>query len=93
MTSTEIRVEDAGLPGECGIRAIDGSTTVSIAKVTVEHVNVHEGGQAIVGNVQGGGMQTKLENQLHALGYAPGQTLRSTNAEREALPVAGDGKR
>ncbi len=24
-------------------------------KVTVEHVNVHEGGQAIVGNVQGGG--------------------------------------
>src|SRR6201982_3218746 len=28
-------------------------------KVTVEHVHVHEGGQAIVGNVEGGGMQTK----------------------------------
>jgi hypothetical protein len=62
-------------------------------KVTVEHVHVHEGGQAIVGNVEGGGVRTKLENQPHALGYAPGQTLRSENAEREAVPVTGDGKR
>ncbi len=28
-------------------------------KMTVEHVHVHEGGQAIVGNVQGGGGQRK----------------------------------
>src|SRR5439155_3943370 len=62
-------------------------------KVTVEHVHVHEGGQAIVGNVEGGGMRTKSEKQPHALGYAPGQTLRSTNTEREALPIASDGKR
>jgi hypothetical protein len=62
-------------------------------KVTVEHVHVHEGGQAIVGNMEGGGMRTKSENQPHALGYAPGETLRSTNAEREAVPVASDGKR
>src|SRR3979409_2528232 len=62
-------------------------------KVTVEHVHVHEGGQAIVGNVEGGGLRTKSENQTHALGYAPGQTLRSENTEREALPVAGDGER
>jgi hypothetical protein len=60
-------------------------------KVTVEHVHVHEGGQAIVGNVEGGGRRVKTENQPHALGYAPGQTLRSTNAEREALPLARDG--
>jgi hypothetical protein len=32
-------------------------------------------------------------NQHHALGYAPGETLRSENAEREAVPVAGDGER
>jgi hypothetical protein len=38
-------------------------------------------------------MRTKSENQPHALGYAPGQTLRSENTEREALPVAGDGER
>lgn len=62
-------------------------------KVTVEHVHVHSGGQAIVGNVEGGGVQTKSENQPHALGYAPGETLRSENAEREVLRLAGDGER
>jgi hypothetical protein len=62
-------------------------------KVTVEHVHVHEGGQAIVGNVEGGGMRTKSENQPHALGYAPGETLRSADAERQAVPVAGDAER
>jgi hypothetical protein len=62
-------------------------------KVTVEHVHVHEGGQAIVGSVEGGGMRTKSENQPHALGYAPGETVRSENAEWETVPVAGDGKR
>jgi hypothetical protein len=62
-------------------------------KVTVEHVHVHNGGQAIVGNVEGGGMRTKTENQPHALGYAPGETLRSENTEREAVPVAGNAER
>jgi hypothetical protein len=62
-------------------------------KVTVEHVHVHEGGQAIVGNVEGGGIRTKSENQPHAITHAPGETLRSTNTEREAVPVAGNGKR
>jgi hypothetical protein len=38
-------------------------------RVTVEHVHVHEGGQAIVGNVAGGGVRTKSENHPHALGY------------------------
>jgi hypothetical protein len=61
--------------------------------VTVEHVHVHEGGQAIVGNVEGGGMRIKSENQPYALGFAPGQTLRSENTKREAMPVAGDAKR
>ena len=62
-------------------------------KVTVEHVHVHvhDGGQAIVGNVEGGGVRTKSENQPHALGYAPGQTLRSENTEREAVQVSRDG--
>jgi hypothetical protein len=62
-------------------------------KVTVEHVHVHEGGQAIVGNVEGGGIRTKSENQPHAITHAPGQEMRSSNTEREAVPVAGDGKR
>jgi len=36
-------------------------------KMTVEHVHVHAGGQAIVGNVAGGGgVQQKTEEQPHA---------------------------
>ncbi len=64
-------------------------------KVTVEHVHVHDGGQAIVGNIEGvgGGVPTKLEDQPHVLGYAPGQTLRCANAEREAMPVSCDAER
>jgi hypothetical protein len=43
-------------------------------KVTVEHVHVYEGGQAIVGNVEhpGGRSNAKLEDQPHALAHTPG---------------------
>ena len=45
-------------------------------KMTVQHVHVAEGGQAIVGNVnapaEGGGAREKSGEQPHALGYAPG---------------------
>jgi hypothetical protein len=63
-------------------------------KVTVEHVHVHEGAQAIVGNVAspGGGDQRKSEDQPHALAHAPGQTMPSTDAARERVPVASDEK-
>ena len=64
-------------------------------KVTVEHVHVHEGGQAIVGNVEsrGGGFAPKSKDQPHALTYAPGATMPSTDPPREPVPVAGDGER
>lgn len=63
-------------------------------KVTVEHVHVHEGGQAIVGNVarQGGGSASKTEDQPHAkhLVHASGAAMPSqVETERKALPVAG----
>ena len=61
--------------------------------MTVEHVHVHEGGQAIVGNVEGGGMCAKSKDQPHALTHAPGETMRGEHTKREAMPVAGDGKR
>ena len=63
-------------------------------KMTIEHVTVHAGGQAVVGMVEGtGGDRNKLENQSHAkqITHAPGQTLWSENAERQAVPVARDG--
>jgi hypothetical protein len=66
-------------------------------KVTVEHVHIHTGGQAIVGSVsQSGGGRDNDENrgQPHspenagAITFASGTTLPSANEAREAMPVA-----
>ena len=64
-------------------------------KVTVEHVHVHEGGQAIVGTVQtrGGGFAPTSKDQPHALAYAQGATMRSADTTREPVPVASDAER
>jgi len=65
-------------------------------KVTVEHVHVHEGGQAIVGNVTpGGGTPVKPDDQPHAkqLTYAPGTPMPSTDTTRDAVPIARDEER
>ena len=63
-------------------------------KMTVEHVHVHDGGQAIVGQVaQGGGATEKDKGQSHAIGYAPGETLRSEDKKKDAVPVTSDAKR
>jgi len=64
-------------------------------KVTVEHVHVHQGGQAIVGNVEspGGGFAPKSKEQPHALAHAPGTPLPCPDATREPVPVASDAER
>ncbi len=64
-------------------------------KVTVEHVHVHEGGQAIVGNVEtpGGGFASKSKEQPHALAHAPGTPMPSADTAREPVPVARDEER
>jgi hypothetical protein len=66
-------------------------------KVTVEHVHVHEGGQAVVGVVEnpGRGSQRKSLDQCDAkqIAYAPQPTMRSTDTEREPVPVSGDAER
>jgi hypothetical protein len=64
-------------------------------KVTVEHIHIHDGGQAIVGTVEapGGGDTTKTKDQPHALGYAPGTKMPSTDTPPVPLPVACDEKR
>ena len=46
-------------------------------KVTVEHVHVHEGGQAMVGNVESRGEDSHRDRQQsHAIAYAPGAEMR-----------------
>ena len=70
-------------------------------KMTVEHVHVHAGGQAIVGAVTGGGgVQQKTEEQPHAKQiesqsstYSPMPPLSCANKEREPVPVTRDAKR
>src|SRR6516164_5946586 len=61
-------------------------------KVTVEHVHVHAGGQALVGVVEppGGGDRAKSEDQPHAkqIAHAPQPEMRRADAEREPVPVA-----
>jgi hypothetical protein len=61
-------------------------------KVTVEHVHVHSGGQAIVGTVTapGGRDRQKIEEQPHApaITHQPGTPVRSSDPEREAVSVA-----
>jgi len=65
-------------------------------KVTVEHVHVHSGGQAIVGTVESPALaNTSPERQQNAkqIAHAPQPAMRSPNAEREPVPVAGDAER
>jgi hypothetical protein len=66
-------------------------------KVTVEHVHVHEGGQAIVGNVgtTGGGTPVKSEDQPHAkqVAYAPGIPMPGADTTRDAVPITCDEER
>jgi hypothetical protein len=66
-------------------------------KVTVEHVHVHSGGQAVVGMIgaPGGGVAPKLEDQPDAkqIAYAPQPPMSSADKAREPVPVARDAKR
>ena len=66
-------------------------------KVTVEHVHVDSGGQAIVGTVERlpSTNSSRSENQHDArqITHAPQPAMRSPNAEREAVPVARDAER
>src|SRR4051794_41564615 len=61
-------------------------------RVTVEHVHVHHGGQAIVGAVtQGGGSRREIKDQPHAaITQEPDQRLPSEiETVREAVPSPG----
>jgi hypothetical protein len=71
--------------------------------VTVKHVHVHAGGQAVVGNVshRGGRGVTKNDQRAYERGRENPSTraiserpsVRSANQKRKALPVTSDEKR
>jgi hypothetical protein len=66
-------------------------------KVTVEHVHVHSGGQAVVGMVEapGGGDRAKSEEQPYAKQMADAlePAMRSSDAVRAPVPIAGNAER
>jgi hypothetical protein len=61
-------------------------------RITVEHVNVHAGGQAIVGAVTpGGGSSRQSEEQTRAtreITHEPGIPMRSPDPQWETMPIA-----
>jgi hypothetical protein len=61
-------------------------------KVTVEHVTVNAGGQAVAA---GGGVANGNQRQPHAkaLSHAPQSPLWGENPEREPVPVTGNAER
>jgi hypothetical protein len=65
-------------------------------KVTVEHVHVHSGGQAIVGTVERSNPVRPTRSEDHdarQVTHARQSAMRSQNAERELVPSAGDAER
>jgi hypothetical protein len=65
-------------------------------KISVEHVHVHAGGQAIVGAVEAGadvasGNQRRPD--ARAITHAPVAPLWREDQKREVVPVAGDAER
>ena len=79
------------------MEALDKHRGKGQQKVTVEHVHVHQGGQAIVGNVQtGAGVQPKSEEQPDAktITHAPEPEMRSAfEAVGETVPQRRDEER
>lgn len=61
-------------------------------RVTVEHVHIHAGGQAVVGVVTPGG-STIQSDQGHAIANSSQPALRREDEERDLLPTASHAER
>jgi hypothetical protein len=66
-------------------------------RITVEHVNVHAGGQAIVGAVTpGDGSSRQSEEQTRAtreITHEPGIPMRSPDPQWETMPIAAGARK
>ena len=60
-------------------------------KVIVEHVHVHAGGQAMVGNIESSRDRSlPSEEKMSAIAYAPEPTLSGPDQTPDPLPVASN---
>jgi len=79
------------------LEALNRHRGKSQQKVTVEHVHVHAGGQAVVGTIErpGGGDRLKSEEQPHAkqIAHAPQSSVRSADKTREPVQVTSNAER
>src|SRR5947199_7256329 len=66
-------------------------------KVTVEHVHVHSGGQAIVGSVESPALGNSSKSAGHhnakQIAHASQPAMRSPNSKPEAVQIASDAER
>jgi hypothetical protein len=66
-------------------------------KVTVEHVHVHSGGQAIVGTVESptpvNSSRYQSQHNAKQITHTPEPAMRSPDKKRQPVPVAGDAER
>jgi len=66
-------------------------------KVTVEHVHVHQGGQAIVGAVNSEGRGSKKAERrpdaVRGIAYESSTPLWSPDPQREPMPIAGNARK
>lgn len=78
------------------VDALDKHRGKGQQKVTVEHVHVYAGGQAVVGTIEhaGGGGHQKMEEQPHAqqITYAYEPSLWGKDAGEDAMPIPRDGE-
>jgi hypothetical protein len=79
------------------VEALKRYRTGGEQKVTVEHVHVHSGGQAVVGVIEapGAGDRARSEDQPHArqIAHAPQPPLRSTDTKGDPVPIPRDAER
>jgi hypothetical protein len=86
------------------VEALNRHRSKGQQKVTVEHVHVHAGGQAVVGMVAapdppGGGDVNEIKEHPHAkqtarqIAHAPESAMPCPDPPRDAVPIARDGER
>ncbi|MEQ1560410.1 MAG: hypothetical protein ABL933_15925 [Methyloglobulus sp.] len=72
------------------VEAIKRYRSTNEQKITVQHINVNEGGQAVIGTIERGGTQKPEESHVKRLADAPSQALPcNVETNKITLPSGG----